>query len=51
VIPYRELIVLSFLTEARQRGLLLLEGKNYQVRDGYVTYFRFSIRKQNFIHS
>ena len=42
VVPYDELIKLSSLAEARQRGLLRLEGKTYQVQDGDVIYFRFS---------
>jgi len=43
VIPYEKLIALGSLAEARQRGLLRLEGKGYQVQDGDVIYFRFSI--------
>ena len=43
VVPYDELIGLGSLAEARQRGLLRLEGKGYQVQDGDVIYFRFSI--------
>ncbi|MFB0519113.1 MAG: redox-regulated ATPase YchF [Acidobacteriota bacterium] len=43
VIPYDELIALGSLSEARQKGLLRLEGKTYQVQDGDVIYFRFSI--------
>ncbi len=31
------------LTEARQRGLLRIEGKDYEVRDGEIVHFRFNV--------
>jgi ribosome-binding ATPase YchF (GTP1/OBG family) len=43
VIGYEELVALDgSLTEARARGQLRLEGKDYIVRDGEICHFRFS---------
>jgi len=43
VIGYNELMSCSNLAEARKRGLLHLEGKNYIVQDGDVITFLFSV--------
>jgi ribosome-binding ATPase YchF (GTP1/OBG family) len=44
VIPYEELEPLGGdLAEARKRGLLRLEGKDYVVQDGDVVHFRFNV--------
>ena len=43
VINYDELIKCGSLTEARKQGLIHLEGKNYQVQDGDVITFLFSV--------
>jgi GTP-binding protein YchF len=43
VIDYDDLVQCSSLAEARKRGLLRLEGKSYQVREGDVITFLFNI--------
>ncbi len=43
VIRYDDLMKCGSLPEARQRGLLRLEGKNYTVRDGDVITFLFNV--------
>jgi GTP-binding protein YchF len=43
VIPVDELIELGGLSEARTKGKLRLEGKEYPVKDGEVVHIRFNI--------
>lgn len=43
VISYDNLVKCGSLAEARKRGLLLLEGKNYIVQDGDVITFLFNV--------
>jgi len=43
VIPFDELIALGGLSEARQKGRLRLEGKEYIVHDGEIVHIRFNI--------
>lgn len=43
VIPWDELIALGSLAEARTRGKLRLEGKDYKLNDGEVMHVRFAI--------
>ena len=43
VISYEELMEVGSIEEARLKGLLRLEGKEYQVADGDVITFRFSV--------
>ncbi len=43
VIPYDQLLEAGSLAEARRRGWLRLEGKEYQVQDGEVIYVRFNV--------
>jgi hypothetical protein len=43
VINYEDFISVGSMAEARKRGLLRLEGKNYEVRDGDIITFRFNI--------
>ena len=43
VVPYQELIDLGGLSEARNKGKLRLEGKDYVVQDGEVVHIRFNI--------
>lgn len=45
VIGWAELVEAGSLAEARRRGLLRLEGKDYRVQDGEVCYFRFHVRR------
>jgi ribosome-binding ATPase YchF (GTP1/OBG family) len=43
VIPWDELIALGGLPEARTKGRLRLEGKEYILRDGEVMHVRFNV--------
>jgi GTP-binding protein YchF len=43
VIDYGELLALGGLVEARARGRLRLEGKDYPVQDGEIMHVRFSL--------
>jgi ribosome-binding ATPase len=43
VIDYAELLALGGLSEARTRGKLRLEGKDYTVQDGEIMHVRFSL--------
>ena len=43
VIGYDDLVALGGLSEARARGRLRLEGKEYLVQDGEIVHVRFSL--------
>jgi ribosome-binding ATPase YchF (GTP1/OBG family) len=43
VISYDDLMKCDSLPEARKRGLLRLEGKNYTVQDGDIITFLFNV--------
>ena len=43
VIPYDELIALGGLNEAKAKGRLRLEGKEYIVHDGEIVHIRFNV--------
>ena len=43
VIPYQELVSLGGLAEARAKGKLRLEGKNYILQDGDIMHVRFNV--------
>jgi ribosome-binding ATPase len=43
VIPWDELLALGGLAEARARGKLRLEGRDYPVQDGEVVHIRFNV--------
>jgi ribosome-binding ATPase YchF (GTP1/OBG family) len=45
VVAYDDLIESGSYAEARKRGLVRLEGKEYSVTDGDVVEFRFNIGK------
>jgi GTP-binding protein YchF len=45
VIGWAELLEAGSLAEARRRGLLRLEGREYPVRDGEVCHFRFNVAR------
>lgn len=42
VVPFTELVKHGSWQKARENGLLRLEGKDYQIQDGDVVYFRFA---------
>jgi hypothetical protein len=43
VIAYQDLIDLGGLAEARAKGKLRLEGKDYVVQDGEIVHIRFNV--------
>lgn len=43
VVPYDELVELGGMNEAKSRGKLRLEGKEYPVKDGDIVHIRFNI--------
>jgi len=43
VIPFDELLALGGLTEAKAKGRLRLEGKEYVVHDGEIVHIRFNV--------
>lgn len=43
VINYHEYVRAGSLSKARELGLLRLEGKDYEVKDGDIIYFRFNV--------
>ncbi|NPA51473.1 MAG: redox-regulated ATPase YchF [Aquificae bacterium] len=43
VIPYEKLIQINSMTKAKEQGAVKIEGKDYQVKDGNVIYFRFNV--------
>ncbi|HHN64393.1 MAG TPA: DUF933 domain-containing protein, partial [Nitrospirae bacterium] len=43
VISYEDFIKAGSMAEARERGLLRLEGKDYIVQDGDIINFRFNV--------
>jgi hypothetical protein len=45
VVDWRDLIEAGSLAEARRRGILRLEGKDYAVKDGELCHFRFNVSR------
>lgn len=43
VVPFEDLVAAGGLAEARNRGVLKLEGKEYVLHDGEVVYFRHGV--------
>ena len=43
IVNYDDLVNLGSITAARDKGLVRLEGKDYIMQDGDVTYFRFNV--------
>ncbi|RMD58716.1 DUF933 domain-containing protein, partial [Candidatus Parcubacteria bacterium] len=43
VVSYEDLIALGGMAEARAKGKLRLEGKDYVVQDGDILHVRFNI--------
>ena len=43
IVSYSELAVAGTYATAREKGLVRLEGKDYVMQDGDVTYFRFNV--------
>ena len=43
IVNYNDLVKLGSVNAAREKGLVRLEGKDYIMQDGDVTYFRFNV--------
>ncbi len=43
IVSYDDLIACGSMAKAREKGLIRLEGKEYVMKDGDVTYFRFNV--------
>lgn len=43
IVNYDDLVKLGSVSAAREKGLVRLEGKDYVMQDGDVTYFRFNV--------
>lgn len=43
IVPYDELVSLGSMAEARSKGKLRLEGKDYHVKDGEIMHVRFNV--------
>ncbi len=43
IVNYNDLVELGSVNAAREKGLVRLEGKDYIMQDGDVTYFRFNV--------
>jgi hypothetical protein len=43
VVTYQDLVTLGGLAEARNKGKLRLEGKEYIVQDGEIVHIRFNV--------
>jgi len=43
VVGYNDLINAGSMNQAREKGLLRLEGKEYTVQDGDIVHFRFNV--------
>ncbi|RMH02923.1 MAG: redox-regulated ATPase YchF, partial [Aquificota bacterium] len=43
VINYEDYIKVGSMTKAKELGLVRLEGKDYEIRDGDIVYFRFNV--------
>ena len=43
VIPYDDFIAIGSIHAAREKGHLRMEGKEYEIKDGDIVYFRFSV--------
>ncbi|EDP75621.1 redox-regulated ATPase YchF [Hydrogenivirga sp. 128-5-R1-1] len=43
VINYEDYIKVGSMTKAKEKGLVRLEGKEYEVQDGDIIYFRFNV--------
>ena len=43
VVSYTDFMQYKEMTEVKKKGLMRLEGKNYQVQDGDIINFRFNV--------
>ncbi len=45
VLNYEDYLKAGSMQKAKEKGLVRLEGKEYEVKDGDIIYFRFNVRK------
>ena len=45
VISYEELVAMGSMVQAKEKGLVRMEGKDYIVKDGDVMLFRFNVSR------
>ncbi|MBN2568858.1 MAG: redox-regulated ATPase YchF [Deltaproteobacteria bacterium] len=43
IINYRDFITVGSMAEAKQKGLIRIEGRDYTISDGDIVYFRFKV--------
>jgi ribosome-binding ATPase YchF (GTP1/OBG family) len=43
VLSYDDFVTAGSVHAARDKGLLRMEGKEYEIKDGDIVYFRFSV--------
>ncbi len=43
IVPYEDLMACGSFNAVREKGLLRIEGKDYEIQDGDVAYFRFNV--------
>jgi len=43
VINYEDYVKVGSMVKAREKGLIRLEGKDYEIKDGDIVYFRFNV--------
>jgi hypothetical protein len=43
VVSYDEFITIRSIHAAREKGLLRMEGRDYEIKDGDIVYFRFAV--------
>ena len=43
IVNYDDLVECGSVNAAREKGLVRVEGKDYVMKDGDVTYFRFNV--------
>jgi hypothetical protein len=43
VIPYDELMAAGSFAAARDKGVMRLEGRDYEIQEGDVVHFRFNV--------
>lgn len=43
IVPYDDLFACGSFNAVREKGLLRIEGKDYEIQDGDVAYFRFNV--------
>lgn len=45
ILHYEDFLRLGGITQAKEKGLIRAEGKDYTIKDGDIAYFRFNVKK------